>query len=69
VIIGEFVGSNVGLGYLVLIANSNMNTALAIAAIILISLFGLALYGVIVLLERLAMPWKPLEPALAEAKL
>ena len=41
----------------------------AIAAIILISLFGLALYGVIVLLERVAMPWKPLEPALAEAKL
>jgi NitT/TauT family transport system permease protein len=69
VIIGEFVGSNVGLGYLVLIANTNMNTALAIAAIILISIFGLALYGAIVLLERLAMPWKPLEPALAEAKL
>ena len=69
VIIGEFVGSSVGLGYLILIANSNMNTALAIAAIILISAFGLLLYGAIVLLERLAMPWKPAEPAVGEARL
>jgi NitT/TauT family transport system permease protein len=69
VIIGEFVGSSVGLGYLVLIANSNMNTALAIAAIILISAFGLALYGAIVLVERLLMPWKPAEALLGEARL
>lgn len=69
VIIGEFVGSSVGLGYLILIANSNMNTALAIAAIILISAFGLLLYGAIVLIERLAMPWKPAEAPLSEAKL
>jgi NitT/TauT family transport system permease protein len=69
VIIGEFVGSNVGLGYLILIANTNMNTALAIAAILMISAFGLALYGAVVLLERLSMPWKPLDPALSEARL
>jgi NitT/TauT family transport system permease protein len=69
VIIGEFVGSNVGLGYLILIANSNMNTSLAIASIILISAFGLLLYGAIVLFERLAMPWKPVDSVLSEAKL
>ena len=69
VIIGEFVGSNVGLGYLILIANSNMNTSLAIASIILISAFGLLLYGAIVLVERLAMPWKPVDSVLSEAKL
>jgi NitT/TauT family transport system permease protein len=68
-IIGEFVGSNVGLGYLVLIANNNMNTPLAIASIALISAFGLLLYGGILLLERLSMPWKPPEPGLAEARL
>lgn len=68
-IIGEFVGSNVGLGYLVLIANNNMNTPLAIASIALISGFGLLLYGGILLLERLSMPWKPVGAGLSEARL
>lgn len=63
-IIGEFVGSNRGLGYLVLIANNNLNTPLALASIILISLFGLVLYGVIVLIEMVSLPWKPAEPTL-----
>lgn len=58
-IIGEFVGSNKGLGYLILIANNNLNTPLALAAIVLVSLFGLALYAAIVLLERVSLPWKP----------
>lgn len=60
-IIGEFVGSNRGLGYLVLIANNNLNTPLALAAIALISLFGLVLYAAIVLLEMVSLPWKPAE--------
>ena len=63
-IIGEFVGGNVGLGYLVLIANNTANTSLAIASIALISGFGLVLYAAILGLERLAMPWKPAEAGL-----
>jgi NitT/TauT family transport system permease protein len=65
-IIGEFVGSNKGLGYLILIANNNLNTPLALAAIVLVSLFGLLLYAAIVLIERISLPWKPAEPALEE---
>ena len=57
-IIGEFVGSNVGLGYLILIANNQMNTPLAFASIIIISLFGLSLYGSIAAIERAFMPWR-----------
>jgi NitT/TauT family transport system permease protein len=57
-IIGEFVGSNVGLGYLILIANNQMNTALAFASIIIISIFGLGLYGSIAAIERVFMPWR-----------
>ncbi len=60
-IIGEFVGSNTGLGYLILIANNNLNTPLAIAAIVLVSLFGLVLYAAIVVLEMVSLPWKPRE--------
>jgi len=56
-IIAEFVGSDVGLGYLIVIANNQLDTALGLAAIALLSAFGLLLYGGIVLLERLAMPW------------
>jgi NitT/TauT family transport system permease protein len=65
-IIGEFVGSNRGLGYLILIANNNLNTSLALAAIALISLFGLILYATIVLLEMALVPWKQADPALEE---
>lgn len=56
-IIGEFVGSNVGLGYLIIIANNNLNTPLAMASILLISVFGLLLYELMVFLEWLSMPW------------
>jgi NitT/TauT family transport system permease protein len=65
-IIGEFVGSNKGLGYLILIANNNLNTPLALAAIVLISLFGLLLYAAIVLIEMVSVPWKQADLALEE---
>jgi NitT/TauT family transport system permease protein len=65
-IIGEFVGSNRGLGYLILIANNNLNTPLALASIALISLFGLVLYAGIVLIEMATVPWKQADLALEE---
>lgn len=56
-IIGEFVGSSVGLGYLIIVANNNLNTSLAMASILLISVFGLLLYELMVFVEWLSMPW------------
>jgi NitT/TauT family transport system permease protein len=67
-IIGEFVGSNKGLGYLILIANNNLNTPLALAAIVLVSLFGLILYGGIVLIELALVPWKEPDLTLEEVR-
>ena len=61
-IIGEFVGSNQGLGYLIIIANNNLNTSLSMGSIFIISVFGLVLYQITVLLERFCMPWKAEEP-------
>src|ERR1700720_2062521 len=55
-VIGEFVGSDVGLGYLIVIANNQIDTALGLAAIFLISLIGLGLYGAVVLTERFCPP-------------
>lgn len=65
-IIGEFVGGNRGLGYLIIVANQELDTALAFAAIFLLSVIGIALYGLIELLERILMPWSlpddPMQP-------
>ena len=56
-IIGEFVGGNRGLGYLIIVANQELDTALAFASIFLLSLMGILLYGLIELAERLIIPW------------
>ena len=56
-VIAEFVGSDVGLGYLIVVANNQLDTPLALASIALVSILGLALYGLLVAVERLVTPW------------
>lgn len=56
-IIGEFVGGNTGLGYLVMVANYEVNTPFMFAALVVLSALGLVLYGVLVLLEMWLIPW------------
>jgi NitT/TauT family transport system permease protein len=62
-IIGEFVGGNRGLGYLIIVANQELDTALAFAAIFLLSAVGIILYALIEVFERILLPWHaPPEP-------
>jgi NitT/TauT family transport system permease protein len=56
-VIGEFVGSVSGLGTLLLSANSQLDTALAWAALVWLSILGIALFALVALAERLLMPW------------
>jgi NitT/TauT family transport system permease protein len=56
-VVGEFVGSNKGLGNVILEANGNVNTALLFAGLIVLSVFGVVLFLVVELLERALMPW------------
>ena len=56
-IIGEFVGGNRGLGYLIIVANQELDTALAFSAIFLLSVLGIVLYAVIEICERIVIPW------------
>jgi NitT/TauT family transport system permease protein len=56
-IVGEFVASQAGLGYVIANTQSSMNTAVAFASLIWISAIGLALYGVVVLAARFWAPW------------
>jgi NitT/TauT family transport system permease protein len=54
-IVGEFIGSAQGLGYLMLSVQGVLDTAGMFMAVILVSLIGIALYGLVLLLERLVV--------------
>jgi NitT/TauT family transport system permease protein len=56
-VIGEFIGSNEGLGNLLLTANSQFNSPLVWASLKVLSVLGVILYGLVVVAERLLMPW------------
>lgn len=57
VIVGEFVASQKGLGYVIITSQGSMNTPVAFAALVWISLVGLAVYGAVVLAARWLAPW------------
>ncbi len=52
-IVGEFLGSDRGLGYLMLQVQVTLDTAAMFMAVILITLIGMLLYGLVLGLERL----------------
>jgi NitT/TauT family transport system permease protein len=52
-IVGEFLGSDQGLGYLMLQVQVTLDTAAMFMAVILITLIGVVLYGLVLALERL----------------
>lgn len=56
-VVGEFVGADKGLGYLLLVANSNLLTALMFAAIFALTAQGLILFYIIQVLEKWLIPW------------
>ncbi len=56
-IVGEFISGRTGLGYLVLAANNYFNTPMAFTALAYLVVMSLALYGLVVLAERLLLPW------------
>jgi len=58
-VIGEFVGSSDGLGFLLLSATSQINTALAFAALFALSILGMFAYLLVVGVERALSGWLP----------
>jgi NitT/TauT family transport system permease protein len=58
-VVGEFVGSDRGLGYVILSATSYWKTELAFSSMILLSLMAIVLFGAVSLVERLVCPWVP----------
>ena len=56
-IVGEFVASQSGLGYVIITTQSSMNTPVAFAALVWTSILGLVLFGFVAALSRLLVPW------------
>jgi len=56
-VVGEFVASQAGLGMVIVNAQTNLNTPVAFAALVWISIVGLTLYGGVVLAARRWAPW------------
>jgi NitT/TauT family transport system permease protein len=62
-VVGEFVAGQAGLGYLLLLANGNMDTALLFAGIVALTVLGVVFFALIGLVERLVLPPHTIEGA------
>jgi NitT/TauT family transport system permease protein len=60
-VVGEFVQADKGLGYLIVVSTSYWKTGLAFAAMAILSLMGIVLFGLVALAERLCFPWHAAE--------
>jgi len=56
-VIGEFVGSDKGLGYLILAASGEMNTALIFGVMAILAMLGILTFTAVDLLEKWLCPW------------
>jgi len=56
-IVGEFVASQRGLGYVILAAQGTFDTARVFAAILVLAVMGVLLFWLVAWGERIAIPW------------
>ncbi len=59
VAVGELVGGNTGLGYLITYGEGQANTAMVFVAIILLTVIGIVLYAAVAALERRVLHYIP----------
>jgi NitT/TauT family transport system permease protein len=57
-IVAEFVGSNNGLGYILLQGTANLDTTLVFAVLFLLTIIGLALNTIVEVVEYFMTPWQ-----------
>jgi NitT/TauT family transport system permease protein len=57
-VVGEWVGADAGLGYLILHANSLLDTTLLYAALTVLVAMGVVLFILVEVAERLLLPWR-----------
>ena len=59
VVVGELVGGNIGLGYLLVFGEGQANTAMVFVVIIMLTLIGIIAYVAVILLERRVLHYMP----------
>jgi len=57
-VVGEFVGADEGLGFLINVARGMYDTALVFAAVFVLIVLALSLYGLVSLIERRVLSWQ-----------
>lgn len=60
-VVGEFVGSDQGLGFLINVGNGLYDTPLVFVAVITLVAMALVLYGLVAMLERKVLAWRTVE--------
>jgi len=58
-VFGEWSGASAGLGYVMLQATPNLQTARIFAAILILTLIALTLFALVSVTERILVPWAP----------
>lgn len=63
--ISEWVGASQGIGYLIAQDTALLNTTRVFASLTVLGIAGMALFGLVGLIERLSMPWIYSRPTMA----
>jgi putative hydroxymethylpyrimidine transport system permease protein len=58
-VFAEYAGASAGLGYVMIQATPNLQTARIFAAILILILASFALFALVSLLQRIFVPWAP----------
>jgi NitT/TauT family transport system permease protein len=56
-VVAEFIGSDQGLGYLIISSSGTMNTAAMFGVLLILSVLGIFCFYVVVFCERVLCPW------------
>lgn len=67
-VVGEFVGADVGLGFMINRARGQYDTALVFVAVLTLVVMALSLYGAVVWVEKQSLAWRdrPDEPVISQ---
>ena len=57
-VVAEFVSGERGLGFLIIVGFDEMNSSIVFASIIVLAAMSLGMFGILVWLEKVLMPWR-----------
>ena len=60
-VIGEWIGSEQGLGYMIIQASAQIMTVRVFSAIVLLAVMGIALFLIASTIERILIPWRRID--------